>query len=82
MALTDIRAMCGLGSGYRGLRKGLHRTTGRNCLKNKTSGMAYESYWKKHKNSSAFTAQEIRPTTSFMSWCCKIPIGDGFHEFL
>lgn len=82
MALTDIRAMFGVGNCYIGLEKGLHRTTRTNGLKNGTSGMDYKSDWTKHKKSSAFAAQEIRPASSLMSWCCKIPIGDGFHEFL
>lgn len=77
MALTDIRAMFGEGNCYRG-----SRTIKRNYLKNRNSGMDNKLDWAKHKNSSSFAAQEIRPATSLSSWCCKIPIGDGFHEFI
>lgn len=45
-------------------------------------GMEFESDWTKHRKSSAFTAQVIRSTTSFMPWSCKISISEGFHEFL
>lgn len=60
----------------------LHRTTERNNSKSKSSGMAFESDWTKHRKSSAFTAQVIRSATSFMPWSCRIPIGEGYHEFL
>ncbi|KAL8037918.1 hypothetical protein ABFX02_11G068900 [Erythranthe guttata] len=46
------------------------------------SGMEFESYWMKHRKSSAFAAQDIHFATSFMPWSCRIPIGEGFHEFL
>lgn len=46
------------------------------------SGMEFESDWTKHRKSSAFAAQEIHFATSFMPWSCRIPIGEGFHEFV
>ncbi|CBI27626.3 unnamed protein product, partial [Vitis vinifera] len=82
MALSDIWAMCGARKNSGSLGNTLHRTTERNNSKCKSSGMAFESDWTMHRKSSAFTAQVIRPATSFMPWSCKIPIGDGYHEFL
>lgn len=46
------------------------------------SGMEFESDWMKHRKSSAFTAQVLCSATSFMAWSCRIPISEGFHEFL
>lgn len=46
------------------------------------SGMDFESDWENHRKSLAFTAQEIRFATSFMPWSCRIPISEGFYEFL
>ncbi|GMI70824.1 hypothetical protein HRI_000751700 [Hibiscus trionum] len=82
MALRDIRAMCGERNGYRGVGKSLLGATVDNYLKNRACGMEYESDWTKNRLSSVLTAQVIRSATSLMPWCCKIPIGDGFHEFL
>lgn len=45
-------------------------------------GMARESDWIKHKKSSAYTVQDIHSAPSFMPWSCKIPMGDGFHEYI
>uniref|UniRef100_F6HG90 Uncharacterized protein n=1 Tax=Vitis vinifera TaxID=29760 RepID=F6HG90_VITVI len=74
MALSDIWAMCGARKNSGSLGNTLHRTTERNNSKCKSSGMAFESDWTMHRKSSAFTAQVIRPATSFMPWSCKIPI--------
>lgn len=74
--------MCGGRDNIKGLRDTQHKTTRRNYLKSKNFGMAYESDWTKHRKSLAFTAQVIRSATSFMPWSCRIPIGDGYHEFL
>ncbi|XVF43734.1 hypothetical protein PTKIN_Ptkin02bG0064200 [Pterospermum kingtungense] len=82
MAFTDIWVMCGQRNGYRGGQRTLHSAVGSYYLKRRASGMEYESDWTKHIVSSACTAQVIRSATSLMPWCCKIPIGDGFHEFL
>ncbi|WRX15010.1 hypothetical protein QQP08_007497 [Theobroma cacao] len=78
----NIWAMCQQRSSYRGVQGTLHSAAGSNYSKSRASGMEYESDWMKHRISSAFTTQVIRSATSFMPWCCKIPIGDGFHEFL
>ncbi|MBA0760173.1 hypothetical protein Gotri_022936 [Gossypium trilobum] len=77
MALRVIWEMCGHQNGYRGVGKALQSSTGKRAF-----GMEYESDWTKNRVSSAFTAQVIRSATSLMPWSCKIPIGDGFHEFL
>lgn len=74
--------MCEARDYFRGLRSNLNKTTKRNYFKRKISGMEYESDWTRHRRTSAFTAQAIRSATSFMPWSCKIPIGDGYHEFL
>ncbi|KAK8625594.1 hypothetical protein V6N13_090460 [Hibiscus sabdariffa] len=82
MALRDIRAMCGERIGYGGVGKKLQGATVNSNSKSRACGMEYESDWTKNRVSSALTAQVIRSATSLMPWCCKIPIGDGFHEFL
>ncbi|KAG2706649.1 hypothetical protein I3843_05G101700 [Carya illinoinensis] len=81
MALTDIWAMCGETDSVC-LESILRRITGPNHSKKKTSGMEFESDWTRHRKSSAFAAQVIRSATSFMPWSCRIPIGEGYHEFL
>ncbi|CAI0381118.1 unnamed protein product [Linum tenue] len=53
-----------------------------NSKSSRTSGMEYESDWVRHGKSSELAAQVIRSATCFMAWSCKIPIGDGYHEFL
>jgi hypothetical protein len=73
--------MCG-GRDNVGFNNILHRRTERNYSKSKAFGMEFESDWTKHRKSSAFTAQVIRSATSFMPWSCRIPIGEGYHEFL
>ncbi|KAK6922398.1 hypothetical protein RJ641_012905 [Dillenia turbinata] len=60
----------------------LFRARNRKYLNNVVCGMEFDSDWTRHKKSLAHTALVIRPATSFMAWSCKIPIGDGFHEFL
>ncbi|KAE8647234.1 hypothetical protein Csa_019002, partial [Cucumis sativus] len=45
-------------------------------------GMDFESDWTRHVKSSAFAAPVIRSATSFMRWSCRIPISEGYHEFL
>ncbi|PIN26111.1 hypothetical protein CDL12_01146 [Handroanthus impetiginosus] len=46
------------------------------------SVMEFESHLTKRSKLSAFTAQEIRFATSIMPWSCRIPISEGFYEFL
>jgi len=82
MAYSDIRAMCEGGYIFGRSRNNWQKTTQKNHCKTKTTGMESESDWTKHKKSSAYTAQVIRSATSFMPWSCRIPIGEGFHEFL
>lgn len=81
-ALTDIREMyCGRDNS-RGVNNTILVRSGTNYFKSRNSGMEYESDWTKHRKSLAFTANVIRSATSFMPWSLKMPIGDGFHEFL
>ncbi|KAA8533298.1 hypothetical protein F0562_033169 [Nyssa sinensis] len=84
MALADTWAMCGgrNNSGKLEIDITLDRTTKKNYLRDRTTGMDFESDWTKHRKSSAFTAEVIRSATSFMPWSCKIPISEGYHEFL
>lgn len=82
MALIDIWEMCGGGFGTSGLRNIPCKRTGKNYSKSRTCGMEFESDWTKHEKSMAFTREVIRSATCFMPWSCKIPIGDGYHEFL
>lgn len=46
------------------------------------SGMEFESDWMKHRKSLVFTAQAICFTTSIMAWSSRIPMNEGFHEFI
>lgn len=46
------------------------------------SGTDFESGWEKHRKPLAFIAHKIRFTTSFMPWSGRVPISEGFHEFL
>lgn len=82
MALIDTRVMCGGRDDSRYLKNTLDRTTARNQSKSRTSGMASESDWIKHRKSSVFTAQVIHSAPSFKPWSSIIPIGYGYHEFL
>lgn len=59
-----------------------HKRPANNFSKRRTSGMEFESDRRKHKKSLAFTAEVIRSATFFMAWSCRIPLGDGYHEFL
>ncbi|WCJ38744.1 hypothetical protein M5689_019784 [Euphorbia peplus] len=83
MALTEIWAMFGANRDLlRDIQSSFQKTTKSNFFNQGTSGMECESDWTRHTKSSAFTAQVIRSATSFMPWSRKIPIGDGYHEFL
>lgn len=46
------------------------------------SGTDFEFGWEKHRKPLAFIAHKIRFTTSFMPWSGRVPISEGFHEFL
>lgn len=74
--------MCEGSYNSNGLRSNWQQTIGKNYRRSRTSVMEFESDWTKHRKSSAYTAHVIRPSTSFMPWSCRIPIGEGYHEFL
>ncbi|PON50638.1 hypothetical protein PanWU01x14_221710 [Parasponia andersonii] len=82
MAVIDIWQMFGGRYSTKGSPSNLHKRAGSNYSKSRTSGMEFESDRRKHKKSLAFTAEVIRSATFFMPWSCRIPIGDGYHEFL
>ena len=48
----------------------------------RTFVMELEPDWTKHRKLPAYTAHVMRSATFFMPWSCRIPIGDGYHEFL
>ncbi|KAI3817466.1 hypothetical protein L1987_11257 [Smallanthus sonchifolius] len=50
-----------------------------NYSRNRKIGMEFEPDWTRHKKSSAFKTQVISTATS---WARKIPISEGYHEFL
>lgn len=81
--VTDVvvREMCGGRIRLGGLGSTLHKGIQGNYCQKK-SGMEFESDWTKHRKSSILAAEAIRSATAFMPWCCKIPIGEGYHEFL
>lgn len=83
MALADIWAMSGGRNNSVNFELGLtpDRTIN-NYTRGRTTVMEYKSDWKKHRKLSALTAQVICSATPFMPWYCKIPISDGYHEFL
>ncbi|XAR64409.1 hypothetical protein NMG60_11024730 [Bertholletia excelsa] len=84
MACADIWAMCGgrNNSGNTEFGFGFNRTVNNDQLRRRRIGMEFEPNWTKRIKSSAFTAEVICYATSFMPWSRKIPITDGFHEFL
>lgn len=74
--------MCGGGDNFIGLQNTQHTTIGINYFESKIFDMEHESHWSKHIKSNVLTAQVIHFATSFMPWSSRIPIGEGFHEFL
>ncbi|KAK7319053.1 hypothetical protein RJT34_03765 [Clitoria ternatea] len=82
MAYSDTWAMCeGRYNSVR-LRYYWQKTSKSDCCRSITSVMEFESDWIKHRNSSAaYTPRVIPSATSFMPWSCRIPIGEGYHEF-
>ncbi|CAK9137339.1 unnamed protein product [Ilex paraguariensis] len=84
MALAGIWAMCVEINSSGKLQTGItsSRTTKKNYFRDRTSGMEFEADWTKHRKPSAFTSQLIRSATSFMPWSRKIPMSEGYHEFL
>ena len=73
--------MCGGRKNLGGIES-LHEVTVEHFSALENPGMAFESEWTKHRKSLVYTAKGIRCATSFMPWSLKIPIGDGYHEFL
>lgn len=51
-------------------------------LKSGQFGMANGVDWMKHRKSSTYKPQLICSVTDFIHWSRKIPISDGYHEFL
>ncbi|KAL6969286.1 hypothetical protein U1Q18_029008 [Sarracenia purpurea var. burkii] len=84
MALADNWAMCGGRNGSRKICSGI--TLGRTAKKyqptSRTISMEFESDWTGHRKSDTFIAEMICSATSFMVWSRKIPISEGYHEFL
>ncbi|KAK7359392.1 hypothetical protein VNO77_01350 [Canavalia gladiata] len=82
MAYSDTWPMCEKRYNSGSLRYNWQKTSKRDYCRSITSVMEFESDWTKHRKSSAYTAHVIRPATSFMPWSCRIPIGEGYYEFL
>ncbi|KAH1050545.1 hypothetical protein AAZX31_08G100700 [Glycine max] len=82
MAYSDTWAMCEGKYNSGSLKYKLQKASKRDYCRTITSVMEFESDWIKHRKSSSYTAHVIRSATSFMPWSCRIPIGDGYHEFL
>lgn len=51
-------------------------------LKSESFGMANGLDWTKHRTLSVYKPLLICSTSSFIHWSRKIPICDGYHEFL
>lgn len=83
MALTGDRAMRGGRHSSATIEIGsdLCGTVTRN-LKSRSSGMANGLDWAKYRKSSVYKQQLISSDIKFIHWSRKIPIGDGFHEFV
>lgn len=47
-----------------------------------TTGMEFESEKPKHRSSFALTDKVLSTAAPFIPRSCKIPISDGYHEFL
>lgn len=80
--IVDIRDLFGEGSKVSSLRNNWQKASQKNHCERKTTVMEFESDWIQYRKSSAYTAQVIRSATSFMPWSCRIPIGEGFYEFI
>ncbi|KAL5717627.1 hypothetical protein ACHQM5_010608 [Ranunculus cassubicifolius] len=81
----DIRTMVAErnGSQVNKIDINLHKAAGRNYLKSRRRfGMAFEANSTKPISFISLTTQTIRSGTTFMAWSGKIPIGEGYHEFL
>lgn len=71
LSLTDTREMCGGTDKIESIYSW-----------SRTFVMELEPDWTKHRKLPAYTAHVMRSATFFMPWSCRIPIGDGYHEFL
>lgn len=47
-----------------------------------TRDMEFEYNLGKYRQTLTLTTQEFHFSTSLMPWSCRIPIGEGFYEFL
>lgn len=45
-------------------------------------GMEFEHDWTEHRKPMPFTAHLIRFAAFFMAWSCRIPMIEGYHEFI
>lgn len=83
MALTGNWAMCGKrnNSATIGSGSNLYRTTTKD-LKSESFGMANGLGLIKHRKSSVHKPLLICSAPSFIHWSRKIPICDGYHEFV
>lgn len=84
MALAVTRAVCGGKINSRKDKFSIIPDSSKkqNYSRTSKSGMEFESDWTQHRKSLAFTALAIRFATSFMPWSSRIPINEGYHEFL
>ncbi|KAE9604815.1 hypothetical protein Lalb_Chr11g0075731 [Lupinus albus] len=82
MAYFGILAICEGRYNFSSLRSNLQKASKTNYCRSRTSFMEFESDWIKHTNSSAYTAQVKHSATSIMPWSCRVPIGEGYHEFI
>ncbi|KAI4382525.1 hypothetical protein MLD38_008478 [Melastoma candidum] len=65
-----------------GLESDLRTASSKRICERKNSGMEFELDWTERNKTSAHNAHDIRTATSFMPWSCRVPIGEGYHEFL
>ena len=79
--MTGNWAMCGGRNSSASINSDICGVVGKN-LKSVRSGMAIGVDWMKHRKSSTYKPQLICSVTDFIHWSRKIPIGDGYHEFL
>lgn len=84
MALADIWALSreSNNSGNFKICIALDRTNKKNYASSRTTDMEFESKKPKHRNSFALTAKVLSSAAPFMPRSCRIPISDGYHEFL
>ncbi|KAI4304916.1 hypothetical protein MLD38_040373 [Melastoma candidum] len=74
-------AMCQRNIFWEGLESSWTASAKRLCKKKRT-GMEFKLDQTKRSKTSAHNSHAIRTATSFMPWSCRVPIGEGYHEFL